>query len=152
METKIEIFVIDDDPDMIDVYKEILSDIDNVTYFTDPDMLLETLNDCVRICIVDYMLESRINGLQLVKQIAGKCKFCWFIMVSGQNDIHVIVDYLNSVNGSRYIEKGGEMKDILIKQINEIIEHIHFVENFYHNTAKIEQGFADLKNIVKKDA
>jgi hypothetical protein len=72
-------------------------------------------------------------------------------MLSGQDHKSVIIDFLNSVNGSRYIAKLGkeDMGKRLIKYINEITGHINFIDNFYYNVSRIEEGFQDLKKLLK---
>lgn len=149
----IEIFIIDDNKDITDVLAIILNqnNIRNFKIFNNPYELLEALNDNVHICVVDYFLKSDINGLELIKKIIKKNRHCWFIMLSGQDDKRVVIDYVNSMYmGGRYIEKFGEhdLSSSLIKYLKEMIEHIRYIREFYYNSNKILDGFNDLKNLL----
>ncbi len=148
----VEIFVIDDDKSTTDVIAVIFDQngITNYRLFNRSEDLLAALTDDVHICIVDYKLKNDINGLDLIKKIVKKNRHCWFIMLSGQEDKSVIIDYMNSVYGSRYIEKAGTLplNFSIIFHINEIISQIKFVDEFYSNVKRIENGFNDLKNLL----
>lgn len=148
----IEIFVIDDNPDMTECIKIIFDNagIKNYRLFNDPDTLLEALNDDVHICVVDYLLDHDLNGLDLIKRIVKKNRHCWFIMLSGQTDFHVVVEYLNSVYGSRYIEKSSHvpLSVSLVSHVKEIVEQIYFIDDFYFNAKRIQDSFNDLKNLL----
>lgn len=149
---KIEIFAIDDDKSVTDVLDIIfkMNGVENYRLFNDPNELLEALNDDVHICIVDYILNNEMNGLDLIKRVVKRNKHCWFIMLSGQSDRHVIIEYLNSVYGSRYIEKGERtpLNESLMIHLKDIIEHIYFIDDFYINANRIKEGFRDLKNLI----
>lgn len=150
---KIEIFVIDDDESIIEVIDIIfkMNGIQNYRLFTDPYELLKNLNDNVHICIVDYKLNG-MNGLELIKEVVKRNRHCLFIMLSGQTDNKVIIEYMNSVFGSRYVEKSGSVpfSEGLMFHLGEIIKHIYFVDNFYLNATRIKEGFNDLKKDLKK--
>ena len=149
---KIEIFAIDDDPAMRELIDNIfqLNKVENYRIFAEPKTLLKSLTDDVHICIVDYILNNEMNGLDLIKEIVKKNPHTWFIMLSGQSDKSVIVEYMNSVYGSRYIEKGGNppLNESLIIQLNDIIRHIYFIDDFYHTATRIQEGIRQLKNLI----
>lgn len=150
---EIQIFAIDDDKSMTDLIGHILTigGYENYKLFNNPDDLLAELNENVHICIVDYMLHDEMNGLELIKKVVKINRHCWFIMLSGQDDYHVIIDYLNSVYGSRYIEKANPDKsliDELLGHINDIVEQINFIDDFYFNARRIHQSFNDLKTLL----
>jgi len=148
----IEIFVIDDSEEMTDCIKIIFdrAGIKNYRLFNNPDKLLMELNDNVHICVVDYLLDHQLTGLDLIKKIVKKNRHCWFIMLSGQTDFHVVVEYLNSVYGSRYIEKAGSVPlgVSLISHIKQIVEQIYFIDDFYLNAKRIQDSFNDLKSLL----
>lgn len=148
---RIEIFAIDDDESIIEVIDIIfkMNGIQNYRLFSDPYELLENLNENVHIVIVDYKLNG-MNGLELIKEIVKRNRHCWFIMLSGQSDKRVIIEYMNSVFGSRYVEKSGSIPlgESLMMHVKEIIKHIYFIDNFYFNAARIKEGFHDLKKLL----
>lgn len=149
---KIEIFAIDDEKGITDLLDAIfkMNSIENYRLFNDPEELLANLNDDVHICIVDYILNKDMNGLDLIKKIVQRNKHCWFIMLSGQGDKRVIIEYMNSVYGSRYIEKGAlePLQQSLMFHLKDIIKHIYFIDDFYYNANRIKEGFKDLKNLL----
>lgn len=150
---KIEIFAIDDDPGMRELISDIfkMNNIDNYRIFAEPQHLLASLTDNVHICIVDYILNNDMNGLDLIKEIVKRNPHTWFIMLSGQSDQRVVVDYMNAVYGSRYIEKGSAavpLHQSLIQQLNDIIRHIYFIDDFYQTANRIQEGMRQLKNLI----
>lgn len=149
---KIEIFAIDDDKNITDILDIIfkMNNVHNYRLFNDPYELLEALNDDVHICVIDYVLGGEMNGLDLIKKIVQHNKHCWFIMLSGQSEKSVIIEYLNSVYGSRYIEKGGKvpLNISLMEHMQDIIKHIYFIDDFYYNASRIKEGFQDLKKLL----
>lgn len=148
----IQIFAIDDDKSMTDLLGEIfkMNNIENYKLFNNPHELLDSLTDDVHICIVDYILNYEMNGLDLIKEIVKKNPHCWFIMLSGQSDKKVIIEYLNSVYGSRYIEKNSviPLSVSLMAHLKDIVKHIYFIDNFYYNATRIKDGIKDLKNLL----
>lgn len=153
----IRILGVDDDPAMTELIDIILkeSGFKNYKLFNDPYKLLDELTEDVHIVIVDNKLNSDITGLELVKKIAKINKHCCFIMVSGDSHKSEIIDYMNSVYGSKFIEKGSASSLIitLVTHINEIVDHIHYIDAFYETAQRgsqmIEDAFDELINIAR---
>ena len=149
MEIKIEIFVIDDDEDMIAALKVILNhaQIENVSFFSDPEKLLAALNSDVHICIIDYFLNGGINGLNLINKIVKTNPYCWFIMSSGQNQLGVIIEFMNHTYGSRYVEKGAlDFTEKLIYHIKDIVKRINIIESVFYKAFKHKESLHELKH------
>lgn len=154
----IEIFVIDDDPEFIAAVGLVLqhNKIENVTLFTRYEDLLKALKGNAYICIVDYQLRQNLDGIELIKKIVKENNHCWFIMLSGEAEKRVIIEFLNCVYGSRFIDKGDvNIYEKLIGYIKDITKQIHsiyyLIYNYYSNVDIIKEGFTDLKKLVKND-
>lgn len=145
MENKIAIFVLDDDLATVEALGDLLNayGYDNVHLFTDYNKLMEALNDNVRICIVDFLLKQDKNGLQVIQEIVKVHPYCFFIMISGQDKKSVVVEFVNSIYGGRYIEKGTNEEVVLIKYVKEFVAHIILV-------SKIYGGMAAMNNNIDK--
>lgn len=149
--SKIKILAIDDDKGIRDVLKIIFdtNGVEDYEIFSDPNKMIEEvmLQNKIYICVVDYFLNSTsINGLILIKEIIKVNRFCWFIMLSGQESKKVIIDFLNNVYGCRYIDKGDpEMSLALMKHVNSISEQIISIEKLYRGGVQIGAALQDLK-------
>lgn len=144
----ISTFVIDDDKDMVDLIGLILKDngVDDITLFTDPNFLLASIHKNVHICIVDYLLTSEMTGLDLIKRIVQINPYCYFIMLSNQDDKSVVIELMNSTWGSRYIPKDDpELQNKLLKIHNAISEHIHLISGIFGSIYKLKDSLKDLK-------
>lgn len=152
----IGIFVIDDDVATVEAIGKVLTDIgkkENVTLFTDPILMKNSIHKDIHICIVDFFLNHEMNGLDLIKAIVKINPYCYFIMLSGQEDKNIVIDYMNSVYGARYIDKSDS------KQINKIIEytndfedHIHHVKATYDTLSEAKTELQTMKQIIKGNA
>lgn len=150
---------IDDDEGTVDVIKIIFEHhpdiVPNFELFTDADKLLKSLTPDVHICIIDYYLKG-INGLELIKKIVQKNPYCWFIMLSGQQSLSVIIDFMNHTYGTRYIEKAkDDLKEKLLYFIKDIRERIEVIETFYYSregfkgaVSEFKQSVSDLKDSI----
>ena len=156
-----EIFVIDDDQDLSEALKLIInkSVMNTVQAFTRPNDLLAALNNNARIFVVDQNLKDRITGLELIKMIVDRQVPSFFIMLSGQDPSkdasawRVLIDYMNSTFGCRYIEKATEKwSEELIDDINEFLQHINALANFFSTRKSIETGIDKLLNLNEPTA
>jgi DNA-binding NtrC family response regulator len=148
------IVVLDDDEGLCDAVKTLLNHhgIANVSTFTEPHAMLEAMNDGVRICIVDYSLKSDITGLDVIKQIVNTHKHVFFIMLSGQQEMQVVVDYMNSVYGSRYIEKGSATCDVLIVYyVKDLLTYIDLLTVIYSTTNKLMKQTENLEKLINNE-
>lgn len=134
MKHKIQIFVLDDDEDITNVIGTLFEEngINNFTLFNDPETMLKALNNDVHICIIDHYLRNSINGLELIKKINKSNRYCYFIMVSGVADKIIIVDYLNSIYGGRYVDKADRnfVEEILF-HTKDLMKHVNYIDKFY---------------------
>lgn len=151
----IEIFVLDDDESFCEIvlYKLKAGGIMNkITTFTEPHKMIASLHDNVRLCIVDFILGSDLNGLDVIKKVVEKVPLCLFIMLSGQDDKHVVAEFVNSIrNAGKYIEKDIEGVDHLVEYVNELIDNIHIAYVMYTTMEKAKSVIGTMKNILDND-
>lgn len=150
----IEVFIIDDDKDLSEALGALLTNsiMNKVTVFNEPHALLEAMHHDVRICIVDYMLASDMTGLELIKEVVKKYKHCFFIMLSGQPDMHVVVDFMNNVYGSRYVEKASKnCETLLVYYVKDLIEHIGLLTKIYSRTNSILAKADKLEKLINDE-
>ncbi len=106
----------------------------------------------VYICIVDFTLDAKINGLELIEVVSKINDHCWFIMLSGlvpgpQRE-KVLMKFMNISHGSRFIEKAlTDTYTILLSTINEIKNHINIIASFYKNQGEIMDELSKIKNV-----
>lgn len=149
----IEIFAIDDNKLMTDLLDTLLrqSGRENFKLFNKSVDLLACLNDRVYICIVDYWLRNDINGLELIKIIVQRNPHCCCIMVSGQKDVDVIIEFMNSSYFARYIDKGGDVAIQLPIILKDVEDHICFIDEFFTNSKKQLDELNKIKTLLKPD-
>lgn len=142
MENKIAIFLLDDNQDTVDAIGALLNEYGyEVEKFTDYNKLMEALHDNVRICIIDFLLNQDKNGLQVIQEIVKKNEHCYFIMLSGQSEKSVVVEFVNSVYGGRYIEKGTNEEIVLVQYVKDFVAHIILISKIYGNIATMNNNF-----------
>lgn len=120
METKIKIFVVDDDPIYLLIASKSLQAIQEheMTSFTSSEKFLKEMNESVDIVILDYNIDQ-LNGLDLTKIIHEKFPRTTIIGLSSQEDINVAADYIE-YGAWRYIIKNKSSPRKIVDLVKEI--------------------------------
>jgi DNA-binding NtrC family response regulator len=148
---KIAIFAIDDDENMLTSLEAYFRRYNIVNYktYSDPDLLLKELHQGVQICIIDHDLRNEnYNGLTLMKEIMNQNPYCRCIVMSGYDDINLIISYTNA-DVFKYLRKAEkDFAENLISYIKEAIEKISATFEFYTTVLSKMKGVTDeLKNV-----
>lgn len=151
--TDIEIFCIDDNKSITDCLTVILenSGRTNFRMFNRSEDLLAALHERVYICIVDYWLKETINGLDLIKIVVKKNPHCFFIMLSAQKNLEVVLEFMNSVYGGRYIEKTDDLVIKLPEVLTDAEQHLCIIHEIYQNAHEQLQIIRKAKTILESD-
>lgn len=126
MTTRLNILslVLDDDRDILELIEGLLKQHGITSYklFTKYTDLLEQVNGGIYVCVIDHYLSGGKTGLDVCKRIKESSKDSYVIVMTGQHDIKVVIDYLNSC-ADKYIDKSlPNYLDLLIKYMNEGLE------------------------------
>jgi DNA-binding NtrC family response regulator len=89
----IKIFVVDDDQFIGNLYKTSLGKIEGaeVTHFTSPNDCLENIQQNPDIVTIDYLMPE-MNGIELMTRIKNYNENIQCIILSGQEEINVVID------------------------------------------------------------
>ncbi len=120
MEQTIISCVLEDDEDMIQLIDDLFKESgikDYFLYSSSNDLLkrLEECVDCIHLLVIDYYLKEQYTGIDIMKIVREKYPYCYVIVVSGQVNTNVVVDFLNS-RADKYIIKdnqGGYLKQLV---------------------------------------
>ena len=115
--------------------------------------LFQTGKDCINnlykkpnIICLDFGLPD-ITGDKLLKKIQETNDKIPIIIISGQEDIEVAVDFLKS-GAKDYIVKNNHTKDLLWNSIIKIRENLKLVQEVEELKEKLEQKFSFEKTII----
>jgi len=99
-------YVLEDDEDIIYLLDRLFKANNFVDYsfFKNTDEFLQNLNERVHICVIDYYLPGPLNGLDVMKLVLTQNPWCEVIMISGQDNLKVVIDFINN-GGFRYVNK-----------------------------------------------
>lgn len=97
-------FILEDDEVLQVMIEEVfrLNGIQNFKLFTNSTQLLQ--NDVIDICILDYYLGEKLDGMAVMKILRERNPDCYVIIMSGQTDCKVIKDFLNA-RADAYVDK-----------------------------------------------
>src|SRR5438552_13093212 len=89
----IKVFIAEDDQFLGNILKVALQKIENVevTHFLSPEEVLKNLHQNPDIITIDYLMPE-MNGLELLGKIKNYDEAIQCIMVSGQEDLNVVID------------------------------------------------------------
>ncbi len=123
------IFVVDDDMMLGALIKNALDQLEDteVSLFTNAEACIEKLHELPDIISVDYNLPG-MNGLKLMENIKAFNNNIHVIMVSGQEDVEVVVDTYN---------KGAQ--DYIVKNDNAVINLTNSVKTLTGSVALQKQ-------------
>ena len=144
----LKIFLIEDDPffgETLRYHLRLNPDYD-IHLFQSGKECIENLHKKPDIICLDFGLPD-ISGDILLKKIQEVNNAIPIIIISGQEDIEVAVNFLKS--GARdYIVKNNHTKDILWNSIIKIRENINLVHEVEELKEQLEQKFSFEKSIV----
>jgi DNA-binding NtrC family response regulator len=146
--TTLKIFLVEDDlffGETLRYHLKLNPDYD-ISLFKTGKECLESLYLKPDIICLDFGLPD-ISGDKLLKKIHEVNNSIPIIIISGQEDIEVAVDFLKS--GARdYIVKNSHTKDILWNSIIKIRENLQLVNTVEELKEQLEQKFSFEKTIV----
>jgi DNA-binding NtrC family response regulator len=144
----LKIFLVEDDPffgETLRYHLKLNPDYDIYLFQTGKECL-ENLYLKPDIISLDFGLPD-ITGDKLLKKILETNNSIPVIIISGQEDIEVAVDFLKS--GARdYIVKNSHTKDILWNSIIKIRENLQLVDKVEELTEQLEQKFSFENTII----
>ncbi len=125
MELKAHIVVVDDETEILELYKNVLGDIYNVSSYNSPIDFLKALSSGelkdVGLVITDLKM-PQMDGLTMVRQAQAQNCFFPFIMLSGYLDKQAVMDAVD-VGVFRMLEKPTEF-EVLLAAIDQLLmEH-----------------------------
>lgn len=99
--------------------------------FDNDKEFLKEINEEVIIVIIDHQIGSLKTGLNVMKDVIDINPVCYPIVVSGNDDPHIIMEYLNS-DAFRYVLKNDDnyLNTILVfvrqaeDRINKIVNYL----------------------------
>lgn len=152
MKTRLNILslVLDDDVEILEIIEGLLKEhgITGYKLFTKYTDLLEQINGDVYVCVIDHFLTGGVTGLDVCKIIKENSKDSYVIIMTGQQDIKVVIEYLNSC-ADKYIDKHQrDYLDLLIKYVNEGLE---IAKNRLEEIEILSQKREDLKQRRLRD-
>jgi DNA-binding NtrC family response regulator len=146
--TSLKIFLIEDDPffgEALKYHLKLNSDFDVHLFKTGKDCLSNLYLKPDIICL-DFGLPD-ITGDKLLKRIQETNNKIPIIIISGQEEIEVAVNFLKS-GAKDYIIKNDQTKDILWNSILKIRENLELVHEVADLKEQLEQKFSFEKTII----
>lgn len=119
MNSKIKIFVVDDDQVSILVISKSLREIDDheIYTFTSTDAFLENIHPDTDIAIIDYQIDHR-TGIDVAVILKEKYPRIYIIGISSQEDIGVAADFIEK-GAWRYVVKNENMSTKLLQYVKD---------------------------------
>jgi DNA-binding NtrC family response regulator len=146
--TSLKIFLIEDDPffgEALKYHLKLNPDFEVHLYPSGKECLSHLYLKPDIICL-DFGLPD-ITGDLLLKKIKETNNSIPIIIISGQEDIEVAVDFLKS-GATDYIVKNDHTKDLLWNSILKIRENLSLVHEVEELREKLEQKFSFEKTII----
>jgi two-component system, NtrC family, C4-dicarboxylate transport response regulator DctD len=114
-------FILEDDEIVQTMITEVfrLNGIQNFQLFTSSADLLA--RESVDICVLDYYLGEKLNGMAVMKIIRERNPDCFVIIMSGQTDCKIIIEFLNA-GANKYVDKNRS--DHLVQLVQFVQEGI----------------------------
>lgn len=148
------IFILDDDEMMCETIGILLEENGFVNYkiFTKPEDLLIEISLEVRICIIDYNLNNKMNGQDVIDKIKEKNPACYFIMVTGLRSYDVIERFCNTVNRGKFLQKADlDFPQKFLGFLSEILEDIKIMDMFYTQKEELQKSLQYVKTLLKRN-
>jgi DNA-binding NtrC family response regulator len=125
VDDKTHIVVVDDETEILELYKSVLGDTYRVSSFNSPVEFLKALTNNeikdVSLVITDLKM-PQMDGLDMIRQAQAKNYFFPFIMLSGYLDKQAVIDAVD-VGVFKLLEKPTEF-EVLLSTIDQLLmEH-----------------------------
>ena len=162
--TEIKVLMVDDDEEDYIITRDIISEIDHrkysIQWIGDYDSgLNEVMKQNHHVYLIDYNIGAK-NGVDLIREAKAKDMFAPFILLTGQNDIHIDNSALE-VGASDFLVKGKIDSHSLETSIRYSIEHAriqkqqnqlnqYLEDRIRERTAVLEDAVTEL-NKTKKE-
>jgi FixJ family two-component response regulator len=106
MDINICISVLDDEEKVLRTLDETFKEegITNYRLYTDEKRFLGDADENINMAIIDYALGGELNGVEVCRLLLEKSPHCLVIIITGQGDPDVIIDFMNS-GAWRYVRK-----------------------------------------------
>ncbi len=123
MNYNIKIFLVDDDPFSLEIFKQQLMNLGyhNVQAFEDADNCINQLRQQPSLIFLDYQMYP-MDGLALLKKIKGYDPSIITVFISGQEEIDVAINALK-FGAFDYLIKGDGI-DVRINTVMEKIKQL----------------------------
>ncbi|MDD4976597.1 MAG: response regulator [Bacteriovorax sp.] len=123
MTEKFDLYIVDDDPKIIEVMLSMLAPYElKIKTFTDPIEALKQLTDTpARVVFLDYNMPT-LNGKNFIIRMSERYLFqyCTTFLVTAQQFDQMNIDLLHTLGFSKVIQKPFTEKD-LIGAISEVV-------------------------------
>lgn len=121
-ETSVNIltYILEDDEEIHTVISDLLRQhhFTDFKFFADPETFLKSLTADINICVIDHFLTGT-TGLKMIQEVKNKNKNSYVIVVSGQRNFEVAIEYLNQ-GADKYIDKNnGNYIETLINYLQD---------------------------------
>lgn len=112
-------YILEDDKVTGELIAEILKNNSIVDYkiFDNSSEFFTALTPEVQICVIDHYLGEKLTGLEVMKIVLAKNPDCFVIIVTGQGNHDVVVDFLN-YGAWKYVKKSNP------KYLNELVDYV----------------------------
>lgn len=108
--------------------------ISHYQLFSNETEFLDAITENVHIAVIDYMLSSiDMTGLDVCKKLLEKNPRCLVIIMSGQSDMDVVIDFMNS-GAWKYVRKYEKnylhkVTDFIKQGVKEISADLDFYKS-----------------------
>lgn len=145
MDITVFTYAIDDNIAFLRVLGKRLSNygINEYRLFTDHEQLIQALNSNVHICIIDHTLNG-VTGLYVLRTIKEIVPDCYFIIMSDNDNIHVLIEYVNE-GIYKYVNKFNT-EDSFLHVANWVKELVPKVKERILKAANAEE----IRRLLKK--
>lgn len=122
--------------------------------YSDVDKFISEIGEDHNICVTDYHLKNKYNGIDILSMILEKNSRSCVIMVSSQTDLNIVVEFYDR-GGCKYIDKSDpNYFDKMIKVIREAKQKMHDYLDYHfeiiENFNKTQEIFNDARNTLNR--
>ena len=124
---------LDDSPVILKLIEKAFENagINQYRLFAKEQEFIDAINEDVHIAVIDYMLGGPLTGLDVLRILIDKNPRCYVIIMSGQEEKKVVVDFLNA-GAWKYVDKTGEFVTEVIGYVQQAATLVKENLTFYH--------------------
>lgn len=152
---EIKVAIVEDDFFFAETLQKVISgkEIDSYIFHSAEEFLQEVKKTVFHIVLIDYKLPDK-NGISLIKELKKKSPVSFSLLISGQDDIEVVVDAYRQ-GAKAYIIKNENCFPEVSNTINNLIEIFELKkevsllrsENYTNSIDKIIGESLEIKNV-----